>query len=41
MSVEVDGVGGVDEAVEDGLGDDGVGEEWIPVFGSAVGGEDE
>jgi pimeloyl-ACP methyl ester carboxylesterase len=34
-------VGGVDEPVEDGLGDDGVGEPRIPVFGAAVGGEHE
>ena len=32
-------VGGVDDAVEDGLGDDGVGEQRIPVDGGAVGGE--
>jgi hypothetical protein len=29
-------VGVVDESVEDGFGDDGVREEWIPVFGFAV-----
>ena len=37
----VDVVGGVDQSVEDGLGDDGVGEQLIPVFGSTVGGEHE
>ncbi len=40
-SVEVDGVRGVDEPVENALGDDGVGEERIPVFGSSVRGQDE
>ena len=40
-SVEVDGVGGVDETVENALGDDGVGEERVPVFGPPVGCEDE
>src|SRR3954466_6307648 len=30
-SVHVDVVGGVDEPVKDGLGDDGVGEQGIPV----------
>jgi hypothetical protein len=34
-------VGGVDDAVEDGFGDDGVGEQRIPVDGGAVGGEDQ
>ena len=38
-AVHVDVVGGVDESVEDGFGDDGVREEWIPVFGAAVGGD--
>ena len=37
----MDVVGGVDEAVEDGFGDDGVREERIPVFGAAVGGDDD
>lgn len=32
----VDLVGGVDEAVEDGFGDDGVGEEFVPGFGLAI-----
>jgi len=34
-------VGGVDETVKDGLGDDGVREERIPVNGLTVGSEDE
>lgn len=38
-AVHVDVVGGVDESVEHGLGDDRVGEQRIPVFGSTVGGE--
>ena len=40
-SVEVDGVCGVDQPIENRLGDDGVREERIPVFGPPVGGEDE
>jgi hypothetical protein len=37
----VDVVSGVDQPIEDGLGDDGVGEQRIPVDGGTVGGEDE
>jgi hypothetical protein len=33
-------VAGVDEPVEQGLGDDGVGKQWIPVGRGPVGGED-
>lgn len=32
---------GVDEPVKEGLGDDGVGEEWIPVAGRPVAGNDQ
>jgi len=40
-AVEVDGVGGVDESVEDGFGDDGVREQPIPAERLAVRCEDE
>ena len=40
-SLEVDDVGGVDEAVKDGLGDDGIREKRIPVNGLTVGSKDQ
>jgi hypothetical protein len=39
--VEVDGVRGVDEPIENALGDDGVREERIPVFWPPVRGQNE